>query len=108
MKDKKDKLKIYKKTSNPICNGVTGIKFNLLPKSAKRVEKIIKKKKKDFLKSGKLTMQDYVSWEKGNKQTKKWPLWLPQLNSWKKLSGHSVIGQNTKEYRSLVDLRIQK
>ena len=36
-----DKLKIYKKTSNPICNGVTGIKFNLLPKSAKRVEKII-------------------------------------------------------------------
>ena len=45
MKDKKDKLKIYKKTSNPICNGVTGIKFNLLPKSAKRVEKIIKKKR---------------------------------------------------------------
>ena len=69
MKDNKDKLKIYTKTSNPICNRVTAIKFNLLPKSTKRVEKIIWKKKD--LKSGKQTMQDYVSWEKENKQTKK-------------------------------------
>lgn len=49
MKDNKDKPKICTKTSNPFCNGVTGIKFNLLPKSTKRVEKIIwKRKKKTF------------------------------------------------------------
>lgn len=71
MKDNKDKLKICTKTSNPFCNGVTGIKFNLLPKSTKRVKKIIWKRKKKLLKSGKQTMQDYVSWKKGNKQTNK-------------------------------------
>lgn len=48
MKDNKDKLKIYTKTSDPFCNGVTGIKFNLLPKSTKRAEKIIWKRKKNF------------------------------------------------------------
>lgn len=31
----------------------------------------MEKKKKKLLKSGKQTMQDYVSWEKGNKQTNK-------------------------------------